>query len=110
MLAPMTPGYDMTKPLGKRRPKVMERMPDHPRGSFQLDEQKFRESTEPNERWLERGVGRWYLAAGYSLLGAVAVIVAGMLLTIALAFPGMLIGVMIFAMIAAMQHSGAPKN
>jgi len=44
----MNPDYDWSKPLGQRRPKVMERMPDPPpRMAFEIDEDKLRSALPP---------------------------------------------------------------
>lgn len=75
--------YDMSKPLGQRRPKILERMPEPPRPSkgdaFKIDEGKLRSALPPPE-----DTSPWY--EGLKWVGAVlglilwALIVVGLIL------------------------------
>lgn len=79
----MPPGkYDWSKPLGQRRPKVMERMPDPPPLTcFEVDEAKLRQATEPNDLWLEEWPGKAFLWLGYAILCAIGLLaLAGVVL------------------------------
>lgn len=108
--------WDFSKPLGQRRPKVMERMPDPPAPKgFEVDEEKLREGIARSrpDAWEKQTApekmffGTVYAFGGVVLLSIFLAIIAGLVL-LAIAFPSaafeFLIGIAVFVVIIVLSQ------
>lgn len=101
---------DFSKPLWQRRPKIMERMPEPPRGNaFEIDEEKLRQATEPTDAWLETRMGKLYLLFVKAVAAAVLVALVAALIALCIAFPGFGAGLVIFFLIMAFSVLDTPS-
>src|SRR5688572_5258056 len=87
-----TPCYAFLVAL-PRRPKILERRPDPPPPtSFEIDDEKLRRATEPNDRWLDEWPGKIFLVFGYGVLIAIGLALLAGLVLLLIAFPGFGVG------------------